>query len=293
MTRPLRMDRLAGQYARVDEIPFRLPVASTDTSALMAGFFIDWDKAASLLPGKELHPFRLWKRGILLVTVVDYRQTSIGSYIEYSIAIACTHGRTPAPRLIGALFADAYEMGQFVVDLPVSTEISVKGGKGIWGMPKHQASLDFKAGERFISSQYDLDGQLATYVEIENPGKAWFPMKTAGINYCEFRGMLMKSFIYFQGKSAFKVGKGARGRFVVGDHPRVAPLKTLNIDPNPFFTAFIPFATGSLDDHFEAWFITADQPPQHSSEGLPSVVDLGEGMDWLPAPTAPVPGKGT
>ena len=31
-------------------------------------------------------------------------------------------------------------VGQYVWDLPVSTEISVKGGKGIWGTPKHQAT---------------------------------------------------------------------------------------------------------------------------------------------------------
>jgi len=255
----------------------------------MAGFFIDWDRARALLPGKELHPLRIWKRGMLLVTVVDYRQTSIGNYIEYSIAIACSHGRAPAPRLIGPLFADAYEIGQFVVDLPVSTEISVKGGKGIWGMPKHQAALDFKVGEGAISSQYDLDGQLATYVEIENPGKAWAPMQTAGINYCQFRGMLMKSFIYFQGKAAFRLGGRARGRFVVGDHPRVAALKTLGIEEKPFFTAFIPAAHGSLDDHFESWFLTADRPFAETPEGLASVVDLGQGKDWPPPPKAPVP----
>lgn len=258
---------------------------------MMAGFFIDWDRAQALLPGKELHPLRIWSRGILVVTVIDYRQTSIGSYIEYSIAIACSHGRKPAPRLLAPLFADAYELGQFVVDLPVSTEISVKGGKGIWGMPKHQAPLDFKVGGPVLSSQYDLDGQLATYLEIENPGKAWLPMKMAGINYCEFRGMLMKSYIYFQGKTAFRFGGSARGRFVVGDHPRVAPLKTLNIAEKPFFTAFIPEAHGSLDDHFEAWFLTADRPFEKPSEGFESVIDLGLGKDWPPAPTAPVPGR--
>jgi len=36
----------------------------------MAAFSINADRAAELLPGNEVHPFRLWSRGILLITVV-------------------------------------------------------------------------------------------------------------------------------------------------------------------------------------------------------------------------------
>ena len=47
------------------------------------------------------------------------------------------------PPLLPLVFQKTFGLGQYVVDLPVSTEVSVKGGKGIWGMPKHQANLDF------------------------------------------------------------------------------------------------------------------------------------------------------
>jgi hypothetical protein len=277
----------------VDGIPFLLPVASTDTSALMAAFSIDANRAAELLPGKEIHPLRLGRRGVLLVTVVDYRATSIGSYIEYSIAIACTHGLKPAWPFLPALFSGAYGVGQFVVDLPVSTEISVKGGKGIWGMPKHQASLDFKVTPERISSQYDLDGQLGTYIEIERPGRAWFPLSTGASNYCGFRGMLMKSTIYFQGKLAFGLFGNAKGRFVVGDHPRTRGLARLDIAPKPFFTGFLPKVVGTLDDHFECWFLSEDRAVDRAPEGFESVLQLGQGRDWPPAPIAPVPSAET
>jgi len=56
------------------------------------------------------------------------------------IAIACTHGLKPAPRLLPAIFMQHYGTGQYVIDLPVSSDISVKGGKGILGMPKHKAN---------------------------------------------------------------------------------------------------------------------------------------------------------
>ena len=94
-----RIERLHGRHALVDGIPFSLPVDSRDTPALMAAFPISAARAAELLPGEEVHPLRLGGDvGLLLVTVVDYRTTDIGSYIEYSLAIACTHGLSPAPR---------------------------------------------------------------------------------------------------------------------------------------------------------------------------------------------------
>ena len=81
-------------------------------------------KAQALLPGNELYALRLWNRGLLVVTVINYLQTTIGKYIEYSIAIACTHGAKRPPRLLPGLFMGPFSTGQYVVDLPVSSEIS-------------------------------------------------------------------------------------------------------------------------------------------------------------------------
>src|SRR5512141_2072269 len=127
MSIPKRLKLQEGRFALVDGIPFALPVNCERSPALFAVFPINADKARALLPGKEIHPLRLWKKGLLVVSVIDYRVTDIGKYIEFSIAIACTHGLQPAPRLLPALLRKHYGTGQFVFDLPVSTEISVKG----------------------------------------------------------------------------------------------------------------------------------------------------------------------
>jgi hypothetical protein len=285
-----RLNRQAGRHSLVDGIPFKLPVYCANTPVFTAVFPIHAERAAELLPGNEIHPLRLWNgKGALVVTVVNYLDTSIGKYIEYSIAIACTHGERPAPPLLPALLMNAFGTGQYVFDLPVSTEISVKGGKGIWGMPKHQANLDFKITDTKISSQYDLDCQLAFYAEIANPGKAWLPITMAANNYCAFRGMLWKSAIYFKGKAAFSLFKKGSARVVIGDHPRVQPLKRLEIGPDPIATAFIPSANGLLDDYTQSWFLSDPQAPAVVPEGMESVVNLGLGEEWLPPPSAPVP----
>lgn len=92
MAVPSRLTRQSGRYALVDGIPFSLPVRAENSPAFMAIFTVDADKARELLPGNEVHPFLLWNKALLVITVIDYRSTVIDKYIEFCIAIACTHG---------------------------------------------------------------------------------------------------------------------------------------------------------------------------------------------------------
>jgi hypothetical protein len=283
---PKRLRRQAGRHALVDGIPFSLPVNSARTPALMAVFPIDATRAAELLPGNEVHPLRITRRrGLLVITVINYEITDIGRYIEFSIAIACTHGDRLAPPLLPGILGRLYGTGQFVYDLPVSTEISVKGGKGIWGMPKHQASLDFVVARRTVSSQYDLDGRLAMRIEIDRPRFASLPVRTPGVNYSAFRGMLMKSSVYFRARAGVNLPFTRSARLEIGDHPRVAALKRLGIGPRPLIALWLPETGGILDDHYEGWFLSYPQPPSAAPEGLESVVGLGLGREWPPPPS--------
>lgn len=286
MRPPARLKRQAGRRALVDTIPFELPVASRETPALVAAFAADGAAAAELLPGNEVHPLLLpGGRAVLLVTVVDYRSTNIGRYIEYSVAIACTHGARPAPALLPALplAQRLFGTGQFVVDLPVSTEVSVKGGKGIWGMPKHQANLDFVIGPRTVSSQYDLDGLLCVRVEVDRPRFERLPVSFGTSNYCAFRGMLMKSNIYFRARAGLNLPLTRSARLEIGAHPRVEKLRRLDPSSRPLFCGFFPDTRGILDDHIESWFVSSEGEPP-AMEGMESVVGLGQGQEWLPPP---------
>ena len=282
---PRRLRDQEGRWALVDGIPFDLPVRSEKTPALMAAFPIDADKAALLMPGDELHPFRLFEKGLLVITVVNYVKTNIGKYIEYSIAIACTHGRSPAPPILPVLFQNAYGVGQYVYDLPVSSEISEKGGKGIWGMPKHKASLDFIEDEQTVSSQYNIAGELAMRIDVDKPSGFGIPIfNLPAANYCAFRGMLFKSYIYFSGKIGMTVGKKGAARLTLGDQPSMRRLKELDIGKDPVFTAYFPETRGVLDDHFECWFLSSPAKPTVSPPGMETVVNLGLNEDWLEPP---------
>lgn len=285
---PRRQERLRGQYARADGIKYVMPVNSDDSPVLMAAFPIDKRAAAAVLPGTELRPFSLGGKGLLVVTVVNYKSTDIGKYIEYSLAIAITHGSRPVPPILPLIFQKTFKLGQFVVDLPVSTEISVKGGKGIWGMPKHQANLDFVVTDSSVSAQYDKDGKLGCYIEIERPEPLGLPLKLAASNYCAFRNMLWKSDIYFEATGDIALGAQAKARLILGDAPGVEPLKKLQVESKPVFTAWLPEAHGVLDDHYEAWFLTAPTEAGaadiRGGDMLDSVAGLGQGQEWLAPP---------
>ena len=285
-----RLRRESARHALVDGIPFTLPVASHESPALMAAFLIDARAAAQQLPGDEVHPLRLWgERALLLISVVDYRSSNIGRYIEFSVAIACTHGERPAPALAPGLplAQRFYGTGQYVIDLPVSSEVSVKGGKGIWGMPKHQANLDFVIAPRTVSSQYDLDGELCVRIEVDRPRFEALPLSLVTSNYCAFRGMLMKSNISFRGRAGFNLPLTRSARLQIGEHPRVQVLKRLDISSRPLFCGYFPSTEGVLDDHIDSWFLSFREPPSVVPEGLESVVGLGQGQQWLQPPRDP------
>ena len=123
-------------------------------------------------------------------------------------------------------------------------------------------------------------------IEIERPRRARLPLSIAAVNYCQFRGLLMKSYVYMKGTAAFAVGPSAAGKLELGDDPRARRLAELEIEPKPLFTAFFPSSTGVLDDHFESWFVSSERPPETEPEGFESVIDLGLGQDW-PEPPKP------
>ena len=222
--------------------------------------------------------------GVLLIGVVDYRDTTIGTYVEFCIGILCTRSSRPAPPLLPLLLGSFFGTGVYIYDLPVSTEISVKGGRGIWGMPKRRANLDFVIGDTTVSSQYDLDGQMVMRVDVPRPARTRLPLRFSGVGYGCFRGMLAKSSISMRGRMGVTWGGGPGSRLLIGDHERVAWLKRLGVPDRPLLTAFVPSMHGTLDDHVETWFLTSDSAPAPAEDGLESLVGMGLGQDRLPPP---------
>src|SRR5207253_1060492 len=132
--------------------------------------------------------------------------------------------------------------------------------------------------------------QLAMRVEIDRPRRERLPIGLSAVNYCAFRGMLNRSFIYFRGRAGFHLPLSERARLTIGDHPRMDAIRRLEPGSRPLFVAFFPETQGVLDDHCESWFLSYDRPPTEAPEGLESVVGLGLGQEWLAPPNDPQAG---
>jgi hypothetical protein len=102
--------------------------------------------------------------------------------------------------------------------------------------------------------------------------------------------MLNKSSIHFSGRGGFNLPLTRSARLMLGDHPRMDPLKRLRVRERPLFAAFFPSTRGILDDHMESWFLSFAEPPAVAPEGLESVVGLGLGREWLAPPDDPEAG---
>src|SRR4051812_23020761 len=99
MAFPRRVRWLEGKYANVDGIPFTMPIATHHSPAMFAAFTVDANAAAAMLPGQELHPVKVLGRGVLVLAIVDYHDTTIGKYVEFCIGILAARGYTPPSML--------------------------------------------------------------------------------------------------------------------------------------------------------------------------------------------------
>jgi hypothetical protein len=281
---PSRIEWLEGRYANVDGIPFRMPISTKASPAMFAAFPCDGDAAEALIPGDELHAWRFRGKGVVVIAVVNYQDTTIGKYVEFCLGVMATSGRRPCGAIRSALFRGRYGTGVYIYDLPVSSEISVKGGLGIWGMPKRQANLDFVVSDDTVSSQYDLDGELVARIDIPRPTFTKFPMRMTGTGWgADFRGLMTKSTVYSRGTLGFHI-RPCSARLVLGDHPRARPLKALDIGERALISGYIPRFNGVLDDHVESWYVTSSEPLPEPAVGIGDVHDLTLSEEWLAPP---------
>ena len=107
-------------------------------------------------------------------------------------------------------------------------------------MPKHQANLDFvvSSGSSRASTTSTASSRCGS--RSIGPGSPASRSPPPAVNYCAFRGLLMKSSVYFRGRAGINLPFARSARLLIGDHPRVAALKRLKIGARPILSAWFP-----------------------------------------------------
>lgn len=148
------------------------PVVYRKCSAFFAAFPYPLSAIRPVLPSTTLVPVTLVPRkGLLIVAVFDYLDTSIGPYREVGIGFPCRL-RTSGPMPLLPLLAERYfpDVGSWVQLLPVTTPIANDLGRAQWGFPKFVADIRIDRTDDHVECEVTENGERLLRVEIERPG---------------------------------------------------------------------------------------------------------------------------
>lgn len=126
--------------------PAKVPTFYYEAAELTALFPARLRELRRLMPDRRLEPALLAPGlGVVAISCLEYRDTDLGPYNEVAVAIPTNE---PSFRLnfpARALW-QAERRGQmhsFILHLPVTTEIALRGGIDLFNFPKFLATIDF------------------------------------------------------------------------------------------------------------------------------------------------------
>ncbi|MBI2520175.1 MAG: acetoacetate decarboxylase family protein [Bdellovibrio sp.] len=149
---------------------FKSPFFIRDADVIGAFFLCDYEKAQALTAPHH-RPLKLpFKKTLLAVNCIEYKNTDIGPYNEVALSILVSapgEGLWQKVQSLRAIMQAKFHA--FIVQLPVTTELSVAGGKGLLNYPKFLADITFReTGAHRICTLRDKD-TLEIILELECP----------------------------------------------------------------------------------------------------------------------------
>jgi hypothetical protein len=158
-----------------DEID--VPIRYYDGSNVFAMFAADPAAVDAKLAGTGLIPaMRIGRKPLVVVSIYEYRQSSIGPYNEVGVAILVYPERFRRSRSVLGWRdvlrrTDRREQGVYIIDLPVTTPNAYEAGCAIWGFPKFVAPISFALGGGHFSSTVEDTTDGSTIMEFSGAAK--------------------------------------------------------------------------------------------------------------------------
>lgn len=149
-----------------------LPIVYRKATAVFAAFPCPLRALRPLLPHPLLVPASLgFGRGVCVVAVFDYEDTSIGPYREVGLGFQ-VRLRSAGPMPLLPLVADRLfeDVGAWVQLLPVTTSIADKAGRAGWGLPKFVADIRIERTDDHLECEVVEAGERVLHFSAERPG---------------------------------------------------------------------------------------------------------------------------
>jgi hypothetical protein len=214
-----------------------LPILYFDTSNVLAFFLCPSDAVDAKLEGTGLKAgLRMGNYSVVGLSLYEYRKTSVGAYNEVGLAIPVLKEGDFAP-LTGLtdLYRDIEkrDLGFYVVDLPVTTELANAAGRDIWGYPKFVTRIMFSLGKNSFNGKVldpdsnelimSLDGKLGLGTTIP-------PLSPVTYSVHKKKKQFLRTTVNVRGDVKLSFPMGMRLKVGNSQHKMAKNLRDLGLD---------------------------------------------------------------
>lgn len=212
-----------------------LPILYYDSTAVLAFFRCDRQKAAALLPSDRFSPTLTWGTSAVVgLALFEYRSTSIGSYNEVGLAIPALWKKGPVPRSpVAELFRSVYtrQVGFHIVDLPVTTERAHAAGRELWGYPKFVTLIDFSLHKKQLHCRVHDPANHGAIMTLAGKLGVGVPSPALDlVNFDHIGGQNLRTIIQTRGRGHLRWRGDVHLRVGASSHPMADNLHALGID---------------------------------------------------------------
>ncbi|MEW6526692.1 MAG: acetoacetate decarboxylase family protein [Spirochaetota bacterium] len=214
-----------------------LPIYYYDYGYAHFIFFVNYEAAKKKLEETAFLPCKFLGKAIALLNFFEYRDTAIGPYNEVGLSILCYPKNKKQPFMVPLhILKDAkkWQVGAYVINLPVTTEIAYLAGKEVWNYPKFVTRIDFTLVNRYFKGVvYDPNLNEPLVTLAGNIGFIATPkQKNASfISHTTHKGIPLRTLTVVD--TRFKIAYGFGGKCTVNaksNHSMAQNLRDLGID---------------------------------------------------------------
>jgi hypothetical protein len=195
-----------------------LPLRYFDARCLIASFPADLRRATALLEHTGLNAVaREDGNATVLFGCFEYRDSDLGPYNEVGLSILATAPGDRTPAL-------------YVVNLPVTTAVTNRAGRELWGYDKFVATIDIKGNERAFSTTL-RDARAGTIAVLGGGLGACASAPPADLpTFSVFNGKVLKTKIQVLTPSRIGSGDGFTLKLGASTHRMAGNLRGLGLD---------------------------------------------------------------
>ena len=179
--------------------------------------------------------------GALMLTALEYKDTDLGPYNEFSIGVALNSPdfmQIPCYNFARQAIRGSFD--SFILRLPVTTEIALRGGVDLYNFPKFIARIDFDEEDGWTSCDVSEDDEMICRVKgrkVPTPRSGMIKMISRTYQFqqpqsCELK-MNAKQYAMVAGRGNAELVLGA-------SHPVAKELGGLLLTTTPLAYMYIP-----------------------------------------------------